>query len=407
MRAALLALLPLAACASPADEAREAGDRAFRTTQYHDAYAAYASIEEPSEEVVQLLEETRYRSILQSALEHVHVNEIPEALTLLEHLNQERPGDPKVEDVRQAAYRRKAAELADAGEQLLDDGFPESALRTFREAMRWNPLDEAAIRGLRESERLAGARALRGEELYFEGLDQVLQNRTTQARTSFAAAAELLGKDSRAVERAQTLAEELAAELTVEAKTYLDNNLLGGAWLVLSDAVRLDPANLDANALLARVDEELEARRLLNQADIHVRGGRLDAAEALLERVLEVSGDAYATRVSVMALRAAEEAALRDYKLARACELDGQIVRAVTVYQNILRVTEGAAGYGDLALRVEGLQRRVDLAAEAYAAALRAEAQGDTGGYAQALQDCLELASDYKDAYERSRRLMR
>ena len=405
MRFAPLVLLPLVACATPAEEAREAGDVAFRMMRYHDAYAAYASIDEPDPEVQTLVEESRYRSILQSAREKVHVNEVEDALRLLDHLEQQRPDDPSIGEIRDAAYRRKSAELAESAESLLDDGYPESALRTYREALRWNADNEAAQQGLRESERLAGARALRGEELYFAGLEQVMQDRRTQARTAFGAAAKLLGRDSRAVAKFDELSATLSAELTVEARTVLDQGSLGGAWLLLSDALRLDPNNSDATALYAQVDQELETRRLLNQADIHVRGGRMDAAEAILQRVLELTGEERSPQIDAMSRRAAEEAAVRDYKLARACELDGQIVRAVALYQNILSVSE--AGFEDLRMRVDGLQRRIDLAAQAYAVAREAEANGDDAQYAQALEDCLELASDYRDAYERYQRLMR
>lgn len=405
MRVALLVLLPLAACASPAEEAREAGDVAFRMMRYHDAFAAYTSIEDPSPEVQTLVEESRYRSILQSAREKVHVNEVAEALKLLDYLEREYPGGEEIAEIRDAAYRRKAAELADSAEGLLDDGYPEAAMRTYRESLRWNSENEAAQQGMREAERLAGARAVRGEMLYFEGLDQVLQGKRTQARTSFAHAAELLGRDSRAVAQVQQLSSDLSTELTLEAQTLLDSGVLGGAWLVLSDAVRLDPGNLDAEALFQRVNEELETRRLINQADIHVRGGRMDAAQALLERVLELTGEDRGGQVAAMAQRAAEEAAMRDYKLARACELDNQIVRAVALYQNILDATDG--GFEDLRLRVDNLQRRIDLAAQAYLIAREAEAADEEARYIAALEDCLELAGDYRDAYERYKRAMR
>jgi tetratricopeptide (TPR) repeat protein len=404
MRFAPLLLLPLVACSSPGEEARIAGDASFRMMRFHDAYAAYSSIEEPDDEVTKLVEESRYRSILQSARDLVHVNRIDDALRLLDELELERPNGAGITEIRDAAYRRKAAELADSGERLLDDGFPEAALRTYREALRWNANNEEAQQGLRESERLAGARAERGEALYFEGLDQVLEGKRTQAHTSFAHAAELLGSDSRAVEQVQSLSEELAAELTLEARMLLDDGVLGGAWLVLSDAVRLDPANLDGNSMYAEVARELEARRLLNSADIHVRGGRMDAASVVLERVLEVTGETYSAQVERMSERAGTEAASRDYKLARACELDNQVVRAVALYQNILRATEGYR-HEDLRLRVDNLQRRIDLASQAYTVARQAEASGNKDGYRQALEDCLELAGDYRDAYERYRRL--
>lgn len=405
MRVALLVLLPLTACASPAEEAREAGDVAFRMMRYHDAHAAYTSIEDPSPEVLTLVEESRYRSILQSAREKVHVNEVDDALKLLDHLERQHPADEEIAQIRSAAYRRKASELAGSAESLLDDGYPEAAMRTYRESLRWNAENEAAQQGMREAERLAGARAVRGELLYFEGLDQVLQGKRTQARTSFAHAAELLGRDSRAVEQVQQLSADLAAELALEAQTLLDKGVLGGAWLVLSDAVRLDPANLDADALFQRVNEELETRRLVNEADIHVRGGRMDAAQALLERVLELTGEDRGGQVAAMAQRAAEEAAVRDYKLARACELDNQIVRAVALYENILKATDG--GFEDLRMRVDSLQRRIDLAAEAYGIALEAEAAEDEARYILALEDCLELAGDYRDAYARFKRAAR
>lgn len=400
----VLIALGVASCSSPQDEARELGDRAFRMGMYHDALDAYRSIEEPDEEVLSLIEDARFQSIMQSARERVHVNEIQDALALLDYLEQERPGMPETADLRRQAYRRKGAELASSGERLLDDGFPEAAARTYREALRWNPENGDAQVGFAEAERQSSARAQRGERLYFEGLDDVMNGHRERAFTSFSHAAHLLGQDSRAQDRVEALAGELTTELVLQAQELLDADNLGGAWLVLSDARRLDPANLDAANLFAEVDAELEARRLLSQAEIHVLGGRLDQADALLAKVLDVTGDSHRDQVSAMSERAVFQRATEDYKFARACELDNQIVRAVTMYNDILRLTDGY-GYEDLKLRVDNLQRRIDLAADNYAIALEAERALQPEEYRQALEDCLELAGDYKDALERYRRL--
>lgn len=404
MRLLFWCLLLATACASPQEDLRAEADQAFRMGRYHDAYATYTRIEERTPELEAQTEEARFQSILLSARQRVHVNEIGEALLLLDHAEAERPQEPAIEELREQAYRRKAAELAESGELLLDDGYASAAQRTFDEALRWHPGNEAAQRGLAQAERIVGARGVRGEDLYFEGLNQVLEGRDTRARTAFAHASQLLDDGRRAEERLEALSRDLAVDMVRQAEMRIDHGDVGGAWVLLSDAVRLDPDNDEAATLAAQVDRELEARRLLADADLHVRGGRLSAAEALLDRVLEVTGDGYGARVEAMRSRAVSERARRDYQRARAYELDNQIVRAVEAYDEILRLTEGY-GYEDLKLRIDNLRQRVELAGVAYRKALEAEAAGDFDTYRQALEDTVELAGDYEDALERYRSL--
>jgi len=372
---------------------------------FHDAYASYNAIEEPDEEVQDLVENARLRSLLLSAREHVHVNEVSDALMILDAVEAEYPGMSATTSIREFAYQRKAASLARSAEQLMDDGYPESAEKTFEEALRWDPMNAVAQRGKRESSRLAEARGVRGESLYFEGLSQVLEGDRGQARTSFQAAAQLLGDESRAQEQYTSLSRELAAEQVVAAMLWLDRGDIGGAWLLLSDAVRLDPENLDAISLYAQVDQELQSRRLLGEADIHVRGGRIDAAEALLQRVIEITGET-TPAVAKVADQAVQERARRDYQLGRACELDNQVVRAVRIYEEILRQTEGY-GYEDLSLRMDNLRKRVELAAESYTIAMDAERAGDQDAYALALGQVIDLAADYEDALQRYKAIAR
>lgn len=400
----LLLLLPLAACASSeVEENFEAGDRHFRMGQFHDAHRAYqAAAEEteaPSDELVARIEEARFQSILQSAETRIHTNDLAEALQLLDFAEAERPGYEEISKLRHHAYRRRAADYVTEGEKLLDDGRAEQALQAYGEALRWHPENEQAIRGYEESKKIADDRFARGETIYFEGLEQEGEGHRTRARTSFAHASHLHGQGSKAAKHLTAISLEVSARQQEVGRIYFENDRIGAAWVALMDAVRLDPDNQAAADLLTKVNTSLEQIRLMNQAEMHVRGGRTDQADTLLTRVLELAPDSNTNRIAALQSKAEHQRALNDYRTARACELDQQIVRARDLYQQIL--SKSSYGFEDVPLRIENLSARITTAEDFYQKALAAQKNGDAEGYKTFLEGVVSQAGDYKDALAR------
>ncbi len=404
----LLLLLPLAACASSeAEENFEAGDAYFRMGQFHDAHQAYQDaakeVEQPSDELMARTEEARFRSILQSAETLIHTNQIGQALQLLDFCEAERPGHEDIPKLRHHAYRRRAAAYEDEGEKLLDDGKAEQALVAYTEALKWDPENKQALRGYEEAKKIADDRYQRGEILYFEGLEQDSDGHSKRARTSFEHASHLHGGDSKAAKQLAAISADVANRQFRAGGIYLEDDRIGAAWVALMDSVRMNPDNEEAIALLETVNMRLEQVRMMNEAEMHVRGGRTDRADILLERVLELSDGADANRLASLRQKADYKRSLDDYRLARACELDQQIVRARGLYQQIL--SKISYGFEDVPLRVENLSARITAAADFYQKALAAQKNGNSAAYKDLLGKAVEQAGDYEDALQRLQQL--
>ena len=399
----LLLLLPLVACATTETENYEVGDHYFRQGQFHEAFEAYNQaadrIQNPSDDLVARQAEARFRSILQSAESHIHLNQISEALQLLDFAEAERPGYASIPELRSHAYRRRAAQLADEGEVLFDDGQATEAQGKYAEALKWDKDNVEAQRGYAAASRVHNDRYSRGERKYFEGLEQDSDGHPGRARTSFAHASLLHGPDSKASQRLATISAEEAKRQLELGREYFESKRIGAAWVTLMDAVRLDPENVEANTLLTKINSQLEQMRILNEADIHVRGGRVDVADEMLEHVLEISGNEANKRLELMRQKAGFQRALAEYRVARACELDSQVVRAREIYTQIL--ANNSYGFEDVPMRVELLTRRVDTAKDFYNQALAAQKAGDGETYRNMLAKSLEQAADYKDALQR------
>ncbi len=400
----LLLLLPLAACASSeVDENFENGDRHFRMGQFHQAHRAYQEAAEevgdPSEDLLARTEEARFRSILQSAETRIHLSEIPEALQLLDFAEAERPGTAEIAELRQHAYRRRAAKYVDEGESLLDDAKAEEALVAYSEALRWDSENQQAIRGYDESKKIADDRFARGEDIYFEGLEQEGEGHNGRARTSFEHASHLHGDDSKAAKHLAALSIEVADRQFKIGTFHMEEGRIGAAWVALMDSVRLDPANQAADSMLDEVNARLEQIRLMNEAEMHVRGGRVDRADVLLERVLELTSEGYGQRIQTLRNKAEYQRAMNNYRTARACELDQQIVRARDLYQEIM--VQSGDGFEDVPLRIENLSARITVAADLYQKGLAAQKDGNAAAYRDLMGQVVEQAGDYEDALKR------
>jgi hypothetical protein len=380
------------------------GDAAFRRGDYLGAWHAYMAAGDPAadERLAARLARTRWFLIedgLRTLLSSGHEKE---ALALIPQLAAAAPPDraPELDRLAQRGRDLVGMHHTRRAEGLIEAGESEEALRELALALSWNPEDELAANLFEMTDaRLRRDRQL-GDEFYFEGMDHLRHGSDLRARTSFHHAATLLGPDSRADARFVGLTADLAAASRAEARTFLDADMLGPAFFSIRSAERLEPEHPETLALVERLQAKVSSENALLAGDLAIRGGR----QALVEELLaELRGwDVAAHRDERLELeRRGEELALDlDYRRARALELDEQVVRAAATYRGILERGRGF-GWADSELRLAQLEERIALAAASYAAALRAEADGDLDAYAAALAETVRAAGDYEDALAR------
>lgn len=398
LRPTLLAGLLLAAC--QAQGAMAEGDRHFRLGEYEEAAAAYEQAGAAGAESGALrekLEEARLRAKLAQARDLLHVDRPFEALQLLDEARQMRAEHPLELALRARANQAVAKLCVEQGTKFYDSGDPEHAAQACAAALSWDPGSEEAKRGLALAQDQAARLYRVGEELYFRGLDSLSQGHELRAHTAFGHATTYWGMESRAGERLQELGARLAAESLQKARDALRRDLVGSAWLALRAADRLQPGDPETLRLLAETEAELEARRELRAADMAVRAGDMERAEALAARIGAATGERHGAELARLRARVEAERERQRYLAAYAAELDNQVVRALELYRELMEAGHG----GDVAVRHQLLEERLEAAARAYSDALAAEEAGDRERYAQKLAETVRLAADYGDALAR------
>ena len=409
MRRSLLPGLCLLAACQSADLIAE-GDAHYSVGRFQlalDAYEAAAGGDleaSAGSDLGARITKARYMVLAHAARTSIHEERPREALDFLTHAEVVLPGQELTEELRQRARGKLGRSYSEAGRDLFEDGRAEEARSAYRQALAWDPDSEDARAGFARASERAEVRAQIGERLYFEGLEELREGRTLRARTAFLHSATFWGEDSRAASLLEELSADLSNESKIQGLIYLESGMIGPAWMALSDANHLKPGDPEVERLLEEIDQRRTLRSLLDEADHALRGGRVAEVEAVLARAAEVPAAAEDVRVPEMHAAAAWEENRQRYVLARACELDNQIVRAAGLYGEILAAV-GSDGYEDVDYRARLLEERLAKAEEFYQQALAAEAAGDQDAYRENLAQTIRLASDYADALSRFSRL--
>lgn len=399
---ALALLLGAAACAT--SSAIRDGDAAFTRGDYGRAYAIYAEAGDPADDEVlaQRLTRTRWFLIEEAIRSQLAAGDGERALLLVQRFESETPPDRQRElrDLTLRAQQRVAAGHRARGLAAIEEDREQDALRELTLALAWNPDDRQANEAFaRLSSRLAWQERA-GEELYFQGMDHLRTGLDLRARTSFHHAAGFLGENSRAAVRFTSLTEDLAAASRSEARAYLRAGALGPAFGSLRTAQRLQPEHPEAEELARALDAKVRSERALVGADLAIRGGKPEEAEEYLASIAELGVEAHEATARDLATRNLELRLDQEYKLARAFELDEQVLHAARAYRGIIELA-GGFGWNDSELRLVQLEKRAAQAQASFARAMAAEAAGDLAGYRAALEETVRLASDYDDALSR------
>lgn len=400
--AVIVGLLAGCAASSPVEE----GDCHFRLEEFALAAQSYeeaGAADSPDPELQHKLAEARYRVYTDAAQDLLHLERPADALKMLDVADSLQPGHPVGQALRQRAYFQLAADYTEEGDQHTIDGDPKQAAEAYASALSWNPDYEPAQEGLARSQDQLNRLHHVGEQYYFRGLEDLRAGNELRAHTALTHAVTYWGNDSRAGEHLHEISVRLAAQSVERARIYLDSRLLGPAWLELRNAQRLDPELQEVGPLLAQAESDLAAERSLGQADMAVRAGDPDRADAKLAEASALSGERYSEPIEEIQRRNEAERLHEKYLVAYAAELDGQTVTARDLYFQVLE----AGGGEDVADRYENMKHMVELAEQLYQEALAAESGGDSAAYEAKLAQCLRLSRDYADALERYSALQR
>ncbi|TAH38140.1 MAG: hypothetical protein EYC70_05830 [Planctomycetota bacterium] len=393
-------LWPLLIPACAATDHVANGDRHFRLEEFQHAvteYEAAGAAQSSDPELQQRLQEARLRVFTAGAMDLLHLERPADALRILDIAADLQPGHPHVRELRARAQRQMAEDYAEIGAAYYENDAPREAAAAYAQALAWDPDYEPAQKGLALAQDQAARLHRAGERLYFRALEDLNAGNDLRAYAALTHATTYWGPESRAGERLDEISARLAAERFDTAKVYLEAGLLGPAWLELRNSDRLQPGNSEVEQLLAQVENELSAARVLIEADMAVRGGDTERAEGLVARAGALAGDVYAEPIAEIQRRSQQERLRQKYLVAYAAELDNQVVGARDLYLQVLEEGGGA----DVSERYQLLKRRVELADTAYQEALAAQAAGDAAAYAAKLAETLRLARDYADALPR------
>ncbi|KAA3609060.1 MAG: hypothetical protein DWQ01_10790 [Planctomycetota bacterium] len=397
----LTCLVLLASCQS---ESLQDGDRLYRTGRFIEALAAYQAAEGSDPDLDLKIAQTRYRIVAEEARQQIHLDHPQEALGYLDVADQLLPNMALTAELRQRAARELAVQFTRRGQALFEQEKPAEALALFSLAVEWDPSNESAVEWEARARHRAQLEFDLGERLYFLGLQELRSGNELRARTAFMHSASHWGKQSRAGELLERLSAEVAAESQRLGELYLRLGMPGPAWLALREADRLKPGDAVVQGQLAAVEAELTARKHLTDADIFIRGGRIDEARFHVQEAMNLAGESIEGEAVILTEALKMKFNEQRYILGLACELDNQVVRAHQLYGSIL-VEIGDPDYEDVPRRYRELAERIEKAEVAYQQAIEARQSGDQETYRIKLAETLRHAGDYKDAAERFKSL--
>lgn len=398
----LLSLLP--ACTAAPATGVELGDQHYRLGRYGQAYEAYQAVQTEqgsSPELDRRLAATRFEIVLDQARRQLHLEEPRQALALLPLAERMRPGSPVTADLRLRCHRKLAAALAESGRDLFGNEDIPAAADAFTQAVAWDPENALAQEGVALARARLEAMERLGDEFFFLGLEELRAGAEDRAFTALQHAVTFWGEDNRAAELLDDLALAMARRAQATAEEYLAAGLIAPAWLALRDAEHLHPGLPGVAERLAVLEDTLLAEEDLQTAEIALLGGHPEVALAAVARSAARRTESLAGAIAD-ARFAAEQLDLRQrYTKARACEIEGLVARAARLYDQI--AAAGAAGFEDVALRLEEVQGRLARASASYRLALEAESAGDRALYLERLRETVREARDYQDASARLR----
>lgn len=389
----------LGGCAAPNLPLVEA-EAFYAGADYYQAYVAAKKALEvaPNDpEVVRMHARTREAYLLWDAQRLVFQSEEEAALARLDLVLADNPEHPIAIRWRDKALLKLAERAVDAGNRLLASGKLEGAQSAFGDAYRYVPDYEPAADGL---ERLAAAAAdlrasARGH--YVDGVRALGDYEYRQTAYHLGIAVEkdpelTAAQSPLAIAQRQIAEERFAAARRMQEAGYYRPAL--SEYRALSEQF---PDLFGLAECIAVTEVEAEVSDLADAGEIAVYRGEFQKARELLDSALAKTGTQQ-EMVSERLLLVRERELDSEYIAAKDLELQLRLEEAIVAY---VALEESAAGFRDVAARLEDLRQRVEAATSSYRTGVQAEERGEIDAAIDAFTDVQLFWPGYRDARDR------
>lgn len=257
----------------------------------------------------------------------------------------------------------------DRGLEYLQTERYEQAIEAYELAEYYSPRHPEALFGATRVLFLINYRQGLGEDYYNQGVRAIHSHLLTQARQKFIASDKYVSDDPVTAERRARVEGALAEERLFVAAGFEEEGNYGAALIEYRIILTLEEDNADALDGLERMSREVEANRLLSEADKLIRQARFDEALAQLDAASELT-EMQVDRVGRMtgSIEEAHWAAL--YRRALDEEQDYRYPAAIASYDELLALaehyedaTQRRATLVEYVERAEGLYAQLETAA--------------------------------------------
>ncbi|MCK5944759.1 MAG: hypothetical protein KAI24_22410 [Planctomycetes bacterium] len=302
-----------------------------------------------------------------------------EALRVLDRLEKLDPDFRDLDKLRKHAYRKQAKALVLRGDEMLSQREFQQAMELYLESQRIVPGFEIANEGiervkeeLARMDAVAQAQFLQAVRKYPEfrhievawHADSVLRNTPDP-------------EDERRdnAQRLRNLARlERARNKFAEAKECELDNKFGAALVLYRQAQMLDAELEGVQEAVDKMKSELAALGLIESAQLTMRNGDFNKAQAMLEEAFTQSTLSRGA-ISELMIQNRRLKAEAEYRAARDLEVMGKKQEALAAFEALAE--KWPDGFEDEAARIAALRVDIDGAKTEWQAAVDAEAAGD------------------------------
>ena len=319
-------------------------------------------------------ERIRRAYLLDRARARIFQEREDEALQDLELLAKAAPDYPRLHELRARALDKKAARIVAQADQKLAQREFAAAMELYLASERVVPEFPAAHEGIEKVREELARLTARAQQQFLEAVRKVPEFRFVEVQ--WHAANVIHNEPNRSdAEALEQKAKGMNAQSIFEQAMECERQDKFGAALVLFKSARaLDPKFTGVEAEIVKMERELEALGLIEQAQLAMRNHAFDNARELLGQAFEKSTLSRGTISELMIETRKLEGELH-YQEARDLEIMGRKAEALAAFETLSK--DWPDGLSDEKARISGLRVDIEGASTEWAAAEAAEAAGD------------------------------
>ena len=276
--------------------------------------------------------------------------------------------------LRQRCFDKLAAKAVAVGDEFLRTGEFDKALAAYIEAERNVPGLLAAVEGADKVRQAVANLNERAQQQFLEAVRKLPEFRFVEVR--WHTANSLTNNPSR--QDAEVLRvranHEIALGTLARGQECQKKDQFGAALVEFRTAKKLEKTLPGIDEAIAQMERELQATWLGERAQIDMRMGRFEVANAGLKKAFELSTLARGG-ISELMIESRKQEAQRDHKNGRDFEIQGKKSEALAAYEALSK--GWPEGFLDEKARIDGLRSDIDMAEKEWAAAEAAEAAGE------------------------------